>query len=78
MKILRIVLLLIIASTVPGIVSSTMLFAQTPIYRTSTMYDEPGSEGREHPLDFERLRLTIKFDANAGKVFGDVTEMFTP
>jgi aminopeptidase N len=78
MKILRIVLLLIIASTVPGIVSSTMLRAQTPIYRTSTMYDEPGSEGREHPLDFERLRLTIKFDANAGKVFGDVTEIFTP
>ncbi|MFM8569471.1 MAG: M1 family metallopeptidase [Candidatus Kapaibacterium sp.] len=52
--------------------------AQTPIYRTSTMYDEPGSEGREHPVDFERLTLRVSFNARAGTVDGDVTQVFTP
>ena len=52
--------------------------AQTPIYRTSTMYDEPGSEGREHPVDFERLILKVSFNAVAGTVAGDVTQVFTP
>lgn len=41
-----------------------------------TFVDDDGKIPREHPVDMERMRLELSFDAKAGRVRGKVTHVF--
>ncbi len=57
---------------------TSVLVAQNPYYHTNTRYEEPGSEGRDHPLDIERMVISVSFSPEDGEVHGRVTHIFHP
>lgn len=50
--------------------------AQEAFHHTVSYYDSPESIPREHPLDFTRMALDVRFEPKAGLVRGRVTHTF--
>lgn len=46
--------------------------------KTISYQFDPGSDMREHVLDFERMRLWVEFEPEKGLVKGKITHFFTP
>src|SRR5688572_26007005 len=63
-------------SVVFVVLSSVWAFSQPPVLHTETYLREPGQVAREHPLDMERMKVEVSFDAPAGIVNGKVTHYF--
>ncbi len=63
-------------SVVFVVLSSVWVFSQPPVLHTETYLREPGQVAREHPLDMERMKVEVSFDAPAGIVNGKVTHYF--
>ncbi len=56
--------------------STCALLAQGTYTRTTSRYEDIGSEGREHALDIERSVIDVRIDAPNKKVRGVVTHFF--
>lgn len=53
------------------------VYAQQDVLHTATYYASPAAIPREHPVDFQKLRLEVRFDTLAGIVKGRVEHTFT-
>lgn len=65
---LALFVLLFVASAAP---------AQQDVLHTTTYFSSPAAVPREHPVDFQKLRLEVRFDTTISLVKGRVEHTFT-